>query len=42
MNEAFTLPVTADGTDYELKARFERWGYTPRFAVLVGEHIVVF
>ncbi|QHS56476.1 hypothetical protein GWR56_13355 [Mucilaginibacter sp. 14171R-50] len=28
--------------DQEYKARFERYGYTHRFAVLVGEETVVF
>lgn len=38
MNEPFNLIVG----DQEYKARFERYGYTHRFAVLVGEETVVF
>ena len=37
MNEPFILPVTYQGTEHELKARFERWGYTHRIAVLINE-----
>jgi hypothetical protein len=37
MNESFILPVIYEGTEYEFKARFERWGYTHRIAVLIDE-----
>jgi hypothetical protein len=37
MNESFILPVIYQGTEYEFKARFERWGYTHRIAVLIDE-----
>ena len=37
MNELFILPVIFQGNAYELKARFERWGYTHRIAVLIDE-----
>ncbi len=37
MNEPFILPVAFEGEEYELKARFERFGYTHRIAVLIGE-----
>ena len=42
MNEPFFLPVNYQGIDYEFKARFERWGYTHRIAVLIGEITVTF
>jgi len=42
MNEPFILPVVFRGTDYEFKARFERWGYTHRIAVLIDEKTFVF
>jgi len=42
MNEPFNLPVTYKGEELELKARFERWGYTHRFVVLFGETTVTF
>jgi hypothetical protein len=42
MNEPFILPVVFGGTNYEFKARFERWGYTHRIAVLIGEETFVF
>lgn len=38
MNEPFILTVN----DQEYKARFERWGYTHRFAVLIDETTVTF
>ena len=42
MNEPFILSVAYLGEDYELKARFERWGYTHRFMVLIGEETFTF
>jgi len=42
MNEPFTLPVKYRGEDLELRARFERWGFTHRIAVLVNEHTYLF
>lgn len=42
MNEPFNLSVTYKGEELELKARFERWGYTHRMAVLIGETTVTF
>jgi hypothetical protein len=37
MNEPFIIPVAYQGTEHEFKARFERWGYTHRIAVLIEE-----
>ncbi|WP_295769240.1 hypothetical protein [uncultured Mucilaginibacter sp.] len=37
MNEPFHLHIDYDGEERELPARFERWGYSHRFAVLIGE-----
>lgn len=42
MNEPFNLPIVYRGEELELKARFERWGYTHRMAVLIGETTVTF
>jgi len=42
MNEPFILPVIYQGTEHEFKARFERWGYTHRIAVLINEVTVIF
>ena len=42
MNEPFNLPIIYHGEEQELKARFERWGYTHRIAVLIGEITVTF
>lgn len=42
MNEPFNLSVIYQGEELELKARFERWGYTHRMAVLIGETTVTF
>ena len=42
MNEPFNLPITYQGGELELKAMFERWGYTHRFVVLFGETTVTF
>ncbi|MDT3401299.1 hypothetical protein [Mucilaginibacter terrae] len=42
MNEPFHLHVTYSGQAYELPARFERWGYTHRFSVLIGDETFVF
>ena len=42
MNESFNLPVVYLGEELEFKARFERWGYTHRMAVLIGETTVTF
>lgn len=37
MNEPFIITVNYQGTEHEFKARFERWGYTHRIAVLIGD-----
>ncbi|WCT13753.1 hypothetical protein [Mucilaginibacter jinjuensis] len=37
MNESFLIPVIYQRKEYEFKARFERWGYTHRIAVLIDE-----
>ena len=42
MNEPFNLPIIYRGEEKEFKARFERWGYTHRVAVLIGETTVTF
>jgi len=42
MTETFILPVNYLGTEHEFKARFERYGYTHRIAVLIDEHTFVF
>ncbi|GAA4920021.1 hypothetical protein [Mucilaginibacter defluvii] len=42
MNEPFNILVNYLGTEYELKARFEPWGYTHRIVALVGENTFVF
>jgi hypothetical protein len=42
MNEPFLIPVKHDETEHEFKARFERWGYTHRISVLIGEQTFVF
>lgn len=42
MHEPFIISVNHLGTEYDLRARFERWGYTHRIAVLIGEHTVIF
>jgi hypothetical protein len=42
MNEPFNLPVIFNGEEREFKARFERFGYTHRMAVLIGETTVTF
>lgn len=42
MNEPFNLSVNYQGTEQEFKARFERWGYTHRIAVLIDETTVTF
>jgi hypothetical protein len=42
MNEPFLIAVTYQGSEQEYKARFERWGYTHRIAVLIDETTVVF
>jgi len=42
MNEPFNLSITCQGEEQEFKARFERWGYTHRFIVLIGETTVTF
>jgi len=42
MNEPFILSVAVHGEEHELKARFERWGYTHRFMVLISEEIFTF
>jgi hypothetical protein len=42
MNEPFVITVAYQGTEHEFKARFERWGYTHRIAVLIGETTFTF
>ena len=42
MNEPFNIPVSYRGTEHEFKARFERWGYTHRVAVLIDETTFTF
>ena len=42
MNEPFLIPVTYQGSEQDYKARFERWGYTHRIAVLIGEATFIF
>lgn len=42
MTETFILPVDYLGTEHEFKARFERYGYTHRIAVLIDESTYVF
>jgi hypothetical protein len=42
MNEPFIIAVMYLGTEHEFKARFERWGYTHRIAVLIDETTVTF
>jgi hypothetical protein len=42
MTETFILPVDYLGTQHEFKARFERYGYTHRIAVLIDENTFVF
>ncbi len=42
MTEPFVIPVVYQGTEHEFKARFERWGYTHRIAVLIGETTFTF
>jgi hypothetical protein len=42
MNEPFVIPVKHEGTDHEFKARFERWDYTHRIAVLIDETTFTF
>jgi hypothetical protein len=42
MNEPFVIPVIYQGTEHEFKARFERWGYTYRIIVLIGETTFTF
>ena len=42
MNEPFVIPVFYQGTEHEFKARFERWGYTHRIAVLIDETTFTF
>lgn len=42
MTETFILPVDYLGTGHEFKARFERYGYTHRIAVLIDENTYVF
>lgn len=38
MNEPFVLQVN----EQDFKARFERWGYTHRFFVLIGDETYTF
>jgi len=42
MNEPFVIPVVYQGIEHEFKARFERWGYTHRIAVLIDETTFTF
>ncbi|SDP13316.1 hypothetical protein SAMN05428975_0427 [Mucilaginibacter sp. OK268] len=42
MHEPFIIPVSYQGQEYEFKARFERWGYTHRIAVLIDEMTFTF
>ena len=42
MNGPFNIPVVYEGEALEFKARFERWGYTHRMAVLIGDTTVTF
>ena len=42
MHEPFIIPVSYQGAEYEFKARFERWGYTHRIAVLIDEMTFTF
>jgi hypothetical protein len=42
MNEPFLIPIIFEGYEQEYKARFERWGYTHRIAVLVDETTYTF
>jgi hypothetical protein len=42
MNETFVIRVAFQGTEHEFKARFERWGYTHRIAVLIDETTFTF
>lgn len=42
MNEPFNLSISYKGGEQEFKARFERWGYTHRFIVLIGETTTTF
>lgn len=42
MNGPFLIPIVYAGSAQEFKARFERWGYTHRISVLIGEGTVVF
>jgi len=37
MNEPFLIPIVFEEVTYEFKARFERWGYSHRIAVLIDE-----
>jgi hypothetical protein len=40
MNEPFNISIVYEGEELEFKARFERWDYTHRMAVLIGETTV--
>ena len=42
MNEPFLIPVFYQGKEHEFKARFERWGFTHRITVLIGEMTYTF
>ena len=42
MHEPFIIPVSYQGSEHEFKARFERWGYTHRIAVLIDEVTFIF
>jgi len=42
MNEPFILAVACEDEEHELKARFERWGSTHGFMVLIDEQTITF
>jgi hypothetical protein len=42
MNEPFVLELTYQNKPYELSAAFQRYGYTYRIVVTIGEHNYVF
>ncbi|MCC8407681.1 hypothetical protein LJ707_01990 [Mucilaginibacter sp. UR6-1] len=42
MNGPFLIRVVFAGSEQEYNARFERWGYTHRISVLIGETTIVF
>ncbi|GAA4321815.1 hypothetical protein GCM10023149_21840 [Mucilaginibacter gynuensis] len=42
MSETLYLPISYQGKELELEVRMERWGYTYRIAVLIGDETVLF